>query len=72
MEHMSAAEGTEGLLLGFPSLHCILLLGFWPLGMPVRGRAVGQDRTGLAGQGAGLHTEAQPGDPCGYFVEKGC
>lgn len=41
---MSAAEGTEGLLLGFLSLHCILLLGFWPLGMPVRGRGC---RTGL-------------------------
>lgn len=48
--HMSAPEGTEGLLFGFPSLHCILLLGFWPLGMPVRG---GGCRTGLVWLAAG-------------------
>lgn len=35
--HMSAPEGAEGLLFGFPSVHCILLLGFWPVGIPVRG-----------------------------------
>lgn len=48
---------TEGLLFGFPTLHCLLLLGFWPLGMPVRGRGC---RTGL-GWLQGLHTDSEAG-----------
>lgn len=55
---MGAPEGTEGLLFGFPSLHCILLLGFWPLGLPVRSGAVGQDWSGWL---QGLHTETEAG-----------
>lgn len=75
-----AHESSWGLLLGLPGGHCMLLLGFWPAGMPVRGRGC---RTGLVwlavelGSGTRTHAreleaEALPGCPWGYFVEMSC
>lgn len=68
------------LALWLSNLHCILLLGFCPLGLPVRVRSCG---TGLVWltmelgcrdctQTQQLRAEAQPECPCGAFVEMRC